>query len=364
MKESDTGIVTLFFDETIPGIVYIDQTRLPHDLSECVASDIETLCRAIRRLEIRGAPALGIAGGYGMALGALLSLHDDYSAFAQEMDAVREILCATRPTAVNLFYGIDQVHALVAACSPQKNGKGSVESVREAQEAMLLRAHAIAHEDVKTCHAIGQHGLPLFPVDRHTTVLTHCNAGALACKEWGTALGIIRSAVFAGRSVSVYACETRPLLQGARLTAWELSRDGIDVTLITDSMAALLMQQGKIDMVIVGADRITSDAVFNKIGTYMHAITAHYHNISFFVAAPLSTFDESAKASDISIEERSFDEIRGFGGIQVAPDAVPVYNPAFDSTPHALVSGIVTEYGIVHLPDDIQRIRTWRSACH
>ena len=346
------GIITLFFDETVPGIRYIDQTLLPGEYRESLASDIPSLCHAIKRLEIRGAPALGIAGGYGMALAALLSKESEYAAFKREMDEVRDMLCATRPTAVNLFYGIGRVHAvLFRLCG---------ESVYAMKAAMLAEADAIAEEDVLTCHAIGEHGLSLFPSDRHITVLTHCNAGALACKEWGTALGVIRSAVAAGRSVSVYACETRPLLQGARLTAWELLHDGIEVTLITDSMAAFLMQQKKIDVVVVGADRITRDAVFNKIGTYTHAITARFHDIPFYIAAPLSTFDEQAKASDIMIEERAGDEVRCFGGVRAAPADVSVYNPAFDATPHALISGIITEHGILELPRDIQKVLVWR----
>ena len=355
MGDRSTGIVTLFFDETIPGVVYIDQTLLPGEYRECIASDIEAVCRAIRRLEIRGAPALGLAGGYGMALGALLSKHTEYTAFKHEMDEIRSLLRTTRPTAVNLFYGIERVHALIAALHDM--------SVPTIKEAMLDEATTLAQEDVLTCHAIGEHGLALFPSDHHTTVLTHCNAGALACKEWGTALGVIRSASVAGRSVSVYACETRPLLQGARLTTWELLRDNIDVTLITDSMAALLMQQQKIDMVVVGADRITSDAVFNKIGTYTHAITAQYHHIPFYIAAPLSTFDEQALAEDIIIEERSSDEVLHLGGEQglcIAPAEVSVYNPAFDATPHSLITGIITEYGIVSLPRDSSKITLWR----
>ena len=355
-ERSTTGITSLYFDEAVPGVVYIDQTLLPGECQTHIASDIDTLCRAIKRLEIRGAPALGIAGGYGMALGALLSTCDEYTFFRQEMEKIRDTLRATRPTAVNLFYGIDRVHSRLVDLHEAP--------ICTIKAAMLLEANAIAQEDVTNCHAIGEYGLSLFPVEDHITVLTHCNAGVLACKEWGTALGVIRSAVAAGRSISVYACETRPLLQGARLTVWELLHDNIEVTLITDSMAALLMQQKKIDMVVVGADRITSDAVFNKIGTYTHAITAQYHHIPFYVAAPLSTFDELAKADDIVIEERAPDEIRCFGGeggVFTAPTDVPVYNPAFDVTPHALISGIITEYGIVTLPKDIDKITTWRS---
>jgi methylthioribose-1-phosphate isomerase len=256
---------------------------------------------------------------------------------------------------VNLFYGIDRVYTLISTLHEK--------SIPVIKAAMLATANAIAEEDAQTCHAIGDHGLALFPSNRHTTILTHCNAGALACKEWGTALGVIRSASAAGQSVSVYACETRPLLQGARLTTWELIHDNIDVTLITDSMAAFLMQQQKIDMVIVGADRITTDAVFNKIGTYTHAITAQYHHIPFYIAAPLSTFDEQALAEDIIIEERSGAEVLRMGGehgVVIAPSEVSVYNPAFDATPHSLITGIITEYGIVTLPRDISKITAWR----
>jgi methylthioribose-1-phosphate isomerase len=206
----------------------------------------------------------------------------------------------------------------------------------------------VYREDTTCCHAIGEQGAPLLPDT--CTVLTHCNAGALACSSWGTALGVIRSAVKAGKEVNVIACETRPLLQGARLTAWELSRDGIPVTVITDSMAAHFMRTSKIDAVIVGADRITGDAVFNKIGTYMHAVLARYHGIPFYVAAPLSTFDMTGKARDVVIEERSRDEIATIGNRTFVPPAVPVRNPAFDATPMGLVSAIITENGIIRPP--------------
>ena len=233
-----------------------------------------------------------------------------------------EILRSTRPTAVNLGWGIDRVLDAIR----------NAPDVTSAQELALSTAEKIFLEDTACCHAIGEHGASLLPDT--CTVLTHCNAGALACSSWGTALGVIRSAVKAGKKVNVIACETRPLLQGARLTAWELSRDGIPVTVITDSMAAHFMRTGKIDAVIVGADRITGDAVFNKIGTYMHAVLARYHGIPFYVAAPLSTFDMTRKARDIVIEERGRDEITTIGNRTFVPPAVPVKNPAFDATPH------------------------------
>jgi methylthioribose-1-phosphate isomerase len=248
------------------------------------------------------------------------------------------MLRSTRPTAVNLGWGIDRVlDAMMDA--PYVPG---------AQAAALTEAEKIFSEDTVCCHAIGEHGAPLLPDT--CTILTHCNAGALACSSWGTALGVIRSAVKIGKTVSVIACETRPLLQGARLTAWELSRDGIPVTVITDSMAAHFMRTSKIDAVIVGADRITKDAVFNKIGTYMHAVVSRHHGIPLYVAAPLSTFDITREARDVVIEERDRNEITTIGNRTLVPPAVPVKNPAFDATPLDLVSAIITEKGIIRPP--------------
>jgi methylthioribose-1-phosphate isomerase len=250
----------------------------------------------------------------------------------------------SRPTAVNLSWGVDRVLARVQAAS----------GVSEATDAALAEAKAIAAEDTRCCHAIGGFGADLLPDE--CTVLTHCNAGALACSTWGTALGVIRSAVAAGKKVNVIACETRPLLQGARLTAWELARDGIDVTVITDSMAAHIMRTGKIDAVIVGADRITKDAVFNKIGTYMHAVCANYHGIPFYVAAPISTFDATRLEKDVIIEERGREEIALVGNRTLLPDGVPVRNFAFDATPMDLVRAIITEKGLVIPPFDINEL--------
>jgi methylthioribose-1-phosphate isomerase len=221
-------------------------------------------------------------------------------------------------------------------------------------DAALSEALEVAREDAIICRKIGQQGAKLLP-DR-CTVLTHCNAGALACSEWGTALGVIRSAVEAGKDIRVIACETRPLLQGARLTSWELARDHISVTVITDSMAATLMRKGEIGSVIVGADRITRDAVFNKIGTYMHAVCAKYHNIPFYVAAPVSTFDFKGMEADIIVEERGREEVASFFGRNTIPDGVPVKNPGFDATPLALVSAIVTERGVLSEPFDMRQI--------
>ena len=337
MKETKT----LWWDESLGGIRYIDQTLLPTDYAIVGCTDVDRLISAIQRLEIRGAPALGVAGGYGVALAARTctgSSFDDYSrAVLRAADRIRE----SRPTAVNLSWGVDRVVArfLAAADGPS------------ARTATLAEAEAIATEDTRCCHAIGEHGAALLP-DR-CTVLTHCNAGALACSSWGTALGVIRSAVAAGKQVKVIACETRPLLQGARLTAWELSRDGIDVTVITDSMAAHIMRGGAIDAVFVGADRITGDAVFNKIGTYMHAVCARHHDIPFYVAAPLSTFDATRTEKEVTIEERGRDELAVVGNRTLIPDGVPVKNYAFDATPMDLVSAIVTEQGVIRPPFDI-----------
>jgi len=337
------------FHPEIPEIRYIAQTLLPETVTERRAGSVEVLAGAIRCLDIRGAPALGVAGAYGIALAACTCPEKEITTFKKEITAAAELLRKTRPTAVNLFYGIDRVISRVL----RENDRES------ARNAAILEAEAVADEDARTCHAIGEIGSAIVPRSCH--ILTHCNAGALACREWGTALGVIRSAVSNGCEVKVFACETRPLLQGARLTAWELARDGIDVTVITDSMAATLMRRGEIDMVIVGADRITRDAVFNKIGTYMHAICARFHQIPFYVAAPFSTFDESASESEIIIEERARDEIARCAGRMLVPDSVDIYNPAFDATPGELVTGIITEHGIFTIPQDINRIKKIRA---
>ena len=260
-----------------------------------------------------------------------------------------ELLRSTRPTAVNLGWGIDRVLEALK----------SAPDVAGARERAISAAEKIFLEDTACCHAIGRHGALLLPDS--CTVLTHCNAGALACSSWGTALGVIRSAVKAGKTVSVIACETRPLLQGARLTAWELSRDEIPVTVITDSMAAHFMKTRKIDAVIVGADRITGDAVFNKIGTYMHAVLARYHKIPFYVAAPLSTFDVQRTEGDVVIEERGRGEIARIGNRTFVPPAVPVMNPAFDATPLDLVSAIITDKGIIRPPFTVTDLAAGRT---
>ena len=329
---------TLWWDKKTGSICYIDQTLLPNEERIVECRSVRRLAKAIQRLEIRGAPALGVAGAFGVALAASVCRKKTMAPFLATVARDAEVLRSTRPTAVNLGWGIDRV--LDAIRMPRLSQlHGSSHSGRQ---------RTIFLEDTASCHAIGEHGASLLPDS--CTVLTHCNAGALACSSWGTALGVIRSAVKAGKQVRVIACETRPLLQGARLTAWELSRDGIPVTVITDSMAAHFMRTEKIDAVIVGADRITSDAVFNKIGTYMHAVCARHHKIPFYVAAPLSTFDAQRKARDVVIEERGRDEIARIGNRTFVPPAVPVKNPAFDATPMELVSAIITENGIIRPP--------------
>lgn len=329
---------TLWWDDTLGGIRYIEQTLLPTEFRIIDCTTVDRLATAIRRLEIRGAPALGVAGAYGVALAARSCTVKTYPGFLMRVEKDAELLRSTRPTAINLAWGIDRVMARVTGAA----------DISSAQKAAIDEAERIAREDTECCHAIGKHGATLLPDT--CTVLTHCNAGALACSSWGTALGVIRSAVNAGKTVNVISCETRPLLQGARLTAWELSRDSVPVTVITDSMAAHFMRTGTIDAVVVGADRITEDAVFNKIGTYMHAICARHHKIPFYVAAPISTFDPEGRESDVIIEERGRDEVTTMGNRTFVPQGAGVKNPAFDATPMDLVSAIITENGIIRPP--------------
>jgi len=325
---------TLVWDAATHSIRFIDQTKLPGRLSIATAATVPRLAAAIRRLEIRGAPALGVAGAYGVALAAQRSRKTDRAGLVGELERAGRDLAGTRPTAVNLSWGIERTLAA------SRLG-GTAPAVRESA---LKEALAIAGEDEACCHAIGENGAALIPDG--ATILTHCNAGALACSAWGTALGVIRSAVQQGKKVRVVACETRPLLQGARLTAWELLQDGINVTVITDSMAASMMRAGLIDCVLVGADRITSDVVFNKIGTYMHAVCARHHSLPFLVAAPLSTFDFRHCEGQITIEERARSEVATCGGRTTVPENAAVYNPSFDATPLTLVSAIITEQGV------------------
>ena len=299
---------------------------------------VRQLVEAIKSLRIRGAPALGAAGAYGIALAAELSPAANAYEMLSELEMAAAMIKDSRPTAVNLAWGVDRVLHVAS----------SQESAEEMREAALREAEEIAEEDIRINKAIGRNGAKL--LDDGDRVLTHCNAGRLACVGWGTALGVIRSAIEAGKELHVYACETRPLHQGSRLTAWELAQDGIPVTLICESMSGSLMRKGKIDKAIVGADRITRDVVFNKIGTYNHAVLAKYHKLPFYVAAPLSTFDLRHEEQDIIVEEREAEEICTLAGVRLAPEGIDVYNPAFDATPLDLITGLITEKGIFRPP--------------
>jgi len=332
---SDCHPRTVWWDD---GLWLIDQTILPDELLALKMSSIHQLVQAIKALKVRGAPALGAAGAYGIALAAHLSRAATSPEMMAEMEIAAEMIRSARPTAVNLSWGVDRVMR-AAACG---------ESWEEIRERALAEAEEIASEDIRVNQLLGRFGARL--LRDGDNVLTHCNAGRLACVGWGTALGVVRSAVAEGKKIHVYACETRPLHQGSRLTAWELSQDGIPVTLICDDMSGSLMRKGKIDKVIVGADRITRDAVFNKIGTYSHAVLARHHKIPFYVAAPLSTFDRLHEEADIVVEERDPEEITTLAGVRLAPQGIDVFNPAFDATPLELISGLITEKGVFRPP--------------
>jgi methylthioribose-1-phosphate isomerase len=321
-------------------IVLIDQTKLPSACRMVRCRTVGRLIKAILRLEVRGAPALGIAGAYGVALAAFTIKDKDFGRYFGKLKTAACDLAGARPTAVNLSWGVERVVGRVSHAV----------SVEETRQVALEEAHKIADEDAAACHTLGDHGASLIPDG--STVLTHCNAGALACREWGTALGVIRSAVQAGKEIRVIACETRPLFQGARLTAWELDRDGIPVTVIPDSAAAHLMRKGMVDCVLVGADRITRDVVFNKVGTYMHATSAKAHGIPFYVAAPLSTFDPERTEAQVEIEDRGRGEVATCGNQVMVPEHVPVINPAFDATPLPLVTAIICPLGVLRPPLD------------
>ena len=326
---------TIWWDE---GLWLIDQTQLPLKLVPLKIESIRQLVVAIKSLSVRGAPALGAAGAYSIALAAERSHATNAFDMIAELEMAADMIRNSRPTAINLSWGVDR--ALQAA-------RGG-ESTEEIREAALRSAEGIAEEDIRVNRAIGKNGAKL--LEDGDTILTHCNAGRLACVGWGTALGVVRSAVEAGKKIEVYACETRPLHQGSRLTAWELAEDKIPVTLICESMSGSLMRRGKIDKVIVGADRITRDVVFNKIGTYNHAVLAKHHKIPFYVAAPLSTFDRIYGEEDITIEERDPEEICTLAGVRLAPLGINVYNPAFDATPLELISALITEKGVFRPP--------------
>ncbi len=321
-------------------LVLIDQTQLPHRYVEVRYTDWQSVADAIRNMVVRGAPAIGAAAACGLVLAAQQIQTQSMPRFREEWLTAADELARTRPTAVNLFWAIDRMKRVMDAC----------QTPEEARRRLRAESEAILEEDVQANRAIGRHGQTL--IADNSRILTHCNAGALATVGYGTALGVIRAAMEAGKRVHVYADETRPRLQGMQLTAWELVQEGIPVTVITDNMAGMLMRRGEIDAVVVGADRIAANGdVANKVGTYSVAVLAKYHGIPFYVAAPISTIDLSvADGSGIPIEERSPEEVTYVGGVRIAPEGVRVINPAFDVTPAELVTAIITEEGIARPP--------------
>lgn len=326
-------------------ITMVDQTLLPNEYKIIECKTLATLCEAIQALRVRGAPALGAAGGFGMALAATLSSASTMDALIKDLEVAATTIKATRPTAVNLSWGVDRIMRAISDAY-------DVDGIRDVTIAESMR---IADEDVVINKKLGKNGAKL--LDDGDTVMTHCNAGKMACVDWGTALGVIRSAVEAGKEINVIACETRPLNQGSRITTWELMQDNIPVKLITDSMSGHVMRKGMVDKVIVGADRITEDAVFNKIGTYTHSVIAKEHEVPFYVAAPVSTFDFEGWEGSVEIELRDPNELRFFGKEQIAPLDVEVYNPAFDATPMENVSAIITERGVFEPPFMIDEVK-------
>ena len=327
---------------TDAGVRFIDQTKLPTEEVYITSRSYEEVADAIKTMIVRGAPAIGVSAGMGIALGVRDSKAQTADELAPEFEQICKVLGATRPTAVNLFWAIRRMQDKFAQLRDKPVAEIKREIVAEAQ-----RMHV---EDIAANEAMGRHGAVLLP--SRGGVLTHCNAGALATAGYGTALGVIRAAVESGKELHVFADETRPFLQGARLTAWELMKDNIPTTLISDNMAGAIMRQGKINAVVVGADRIAANGdVANKIGTYTVAILAKEHGIPFYVAAPLSTVDlKTPDGSKIPIEQRASTEVTHMAGKQIAPDGVSVENPAFDVTPHEYVSAIITERGVARAP--------------
>ena len=339
---------------TDDGVRMIDQTRLPAEEVYRTYQDYHGVAEAIRSMVIRGAPAIGVAAAMGIALGVKNSTAADVGGLSADFNIIAEAISRTRPTAVNLFWAVRRMRAVFEQSLAHPRTESGPNSDREriaATKARLVEeAQRILAEDIAANEAMGRHGAGL--LESGSTVLTHCNAGALATGGYGTALGVIRAAVAQGKQIQVFADETRPFLQGARLTAWELAKDGIPVTLITDSMAGHFMQQGRIQAVIVGADRIAANGdVANKIGTYTVAVLARENHISFYVAAPLSTIDLSIASGDqIPIEERSPQEVKQIAGIPLAPQGVEARHPAFDVTPYRYITAIITERGVARPP--------------
>jgi methylthioribose-1-phosphate isomerase len=325
-------------------VVMIDQRKLPSQEIYVRCTTAAEVARAIKTMVIRGAPAIGVSAAMGIALGMRKSRATGTQKFAAEFQKTCDMMAATRPTAVNLFWAIERMKRTFG------DAARSGDSVDQIKDKLDREAELIHDEDVASCRAMGAFGAEVVPADAR--ILTHCNAGALATAGYGTALGVVRGAVEAGKHVVVFADETRPFLQGARLTAWELVRDGIETTVITDNMAGALMSQGRVNFVVVGADRIAANGdTANKIGTYGVAVLAREHQIPFYVAAPLSTIDlATPDGTRIPIEERNAKEVTHVRGAQLAPAGALVWNPAFDVTPHRLIAGIITEKGIFRAP--------------
>ena len=322
-------------------VVMIDQTKLPNQLVFVEYDDFNQVADAIRTLVVRGAPAIGVSGAFGLALAVLQSNVTTKDELISDLEKARKILFETRPTAINLAWGLEKI----------MNVARSGDSVEQIRELVISEAKKIADEDIKINKTMGKNGSVLF--DDNDTIMTHCNAGALATVAYGTALGVIRATRESGKNIKVIATETRPVQQGSRLTAFELKHDGFDVSLIPDTAVGYTMANGLVDKVIVGADRIVKTGhVFNKIGTYQIAIMAKQHGIPFYVTAPLSTFDMKSDAKDVIIEMRKGSEVTGIGDKKTAPDDINVINPAFDMTPPELISGIITEKGVVKPPYD------------
>jgi methylthioribose-1-phosphate isomerase len=320
-------------------VVMIDQTKLPNELVFVEYDDYKQVADAIRTLVVRGAPAIGVSGAFGLALAALHSKAPTKDELISDLASAKKILFETRPTAVNLGWGLERIMNIA------KTG----DSVEKIKELVINEAKKMADEDIQVNKTMGKYGSSLF--DNNDTIMTHCNAGALATVAYGTALGVIRATKESGKNVRVIATETRPVQQGSRLTAFELKHDGFDVSLIPDTAVGYSMANGLVDKVVVGADRIVKTGhVFNKIGTYQVATMARQHGIPFYVAAPLSTFDMKNNAEDIIIEMRKGNEVTGIGDKKTAPDDINVINPAFDMTPPELISGIITEKGVVKPP--------------
>jgi methylthioribose-1-phosphate isomerase len=320
----------------------IDQTKLPHELVYLSLSEVDAVAEAIRSLRIRGAPAIGIAAAFGMALVAQNSKSATREAFFAHLESAAETLRKTRPTAVNLSWALNRMRQVVAEHCDQ--------DIATIKKRLMEEAQSIYHEDQKICREIGAHGAALIP--QAANVITHCNTGALATADFGTALGVLFAAHDQGKKLHVYVDETRPLLQGARLNMWELMQEGIPCTLICDSAAGFVMQRRKIDCCLVGADRIARNGdTANKIGTYSLAVNAKHHRLPFYVVAPVSSIDFKITGGvQIPIEERSPEEVRTALGHRLAPENSPAFNPAFDVTPHELITAIVTEAGIIYPP--------------